>query len=66
MRPITHKLSTIEAADQILILQDGTIHQSGDHASLLKGEGLYARMYARKSQAETWRLTQPHQTKDVL
>jgi len=63
---VAHKLSTIEAADQILVLQDGTIHQSGDHASLLQGEGLYARMYARKSQAETWRLTQPRQTEDAL
>ena len=63
---VAHKLSTIETADQILVLQDGTIHQSGDHASLLQGEGLYARMYARKSQAETWCLTQPRQTEDAL
>ncbi len=41
---IAHRLSTIRAATQILVLRDGQIVERGDHASLLKLGGLYARL----------------------
>jgi ABC-type multidrug transport system fused ATPase/permease subunit len=39
-------LSTIRNADQILIIQDGRIVESGDHSTLLAREGVYQRMLA--------------------
>lgn len=45
---IAHRLSTILKADQILVIQDGTIVQRGTHASLLAEQGLYAELYQRQ------------------
>ncbi|MEM9584386.1 MAG: ABC transporter ATP-binding protein [Pseudomonadota bacterium] len=55
---VAHKLSTIETADQILVLEDGQITERGTHATLITQDGLYARMHARKSQAAAWRVTE--------
>jgi subfamily B ATP-binding cassette protein MsbA len=38
---IAHRLSTVQHADQIVVLQDGQILESGDHASLMKRQGEY-------------------------
>ena len=46
---IAHRLSTILKADQILVVQNGTIVQRGTHAKLLAQEGLYAELYQRQS-----------------
>jgi ATP-binding cassette subfamily B protein len=45
---IAHRLSTILKADQILVVQDGTIVERGTHAELLAREGLYAELYQRQ------------------
>ena len=42
---IAHRLSTIRNADQILVVDDGRIVQSGSHAALLAEGGLYADLY---------------------
>jgi subfamily B ATP-binding cassette protein MsbA len=42
---IAHRLSTIERADRIVVLQRGRILESGSHAELLAGNGLYAQLY---------------------
>jgi ATP-binding cassette subfamily B protein len=42
---IAHRLSTIQNADRILVLHRGRIHEEGTHATLLRGGGLYARLY---------------------
>jgi len=39
---IAHRLSTIEHADKILVMQDGTIIESGTHHELLGKNGFYA------------------------
>ncbi len=41
---ITHRVATAQAADQIVVLQDGKVAQMGTHAELSKQEGLYARI----------------------
>ncbi|UHA74811.1 ABC transporter ATP-binding protein [Paenibacillus sp. 481] len=42
---IAHRLSTILTADQILVLQKGTIVERGRHSELLAQGGLYATLY---------------------
>jgi len=42
---IAHRLSTVQEADQILVLDSGKIVEQGTHQSLLTLGGLYAQMY---------------------
>jgi ATP-binding cassette subfamily B protein len=42
------RISTIKDADQIVVLNDGTVTEIGSHAQLLTQDGLYARMYRRE------------------
>jgi ATP-binding cassette subfamily B protein len=42
---IAHRLSTVRAADQILILDDGGIVERGTHDELVEAGGLYASLY---------------------
>ncbi|MBC7308236.1 MAG: ABC transporter ATP-binding protein, partial [Dietzia sp.] len=42
---IAHRLSTVRAADQILVIDDGRIVERGTHAALLGRSGLYADLY---------------------
>lgn len=48
---IAHRLSTVRAADQILVLQDGVIVERGKHDDLVRKSGLYSDLYARQSLA---------------
>ena len=42
---VAHRLSTIRAADVILVMKDGHIIEQGDHESLLRQGGFYAKLY---------------------
>ena len=42
---IAHRLSTILAADEILVVKDGTIAERGTHKELLGKEGVYRELY---------------------
>ena len=49
---IAHRLTTIENADHILVLNHGTIVEEGTHEALLIKDGLYARLYNRQFSEE--------------
>ena len=42
---IAHRLSTIVDADLILVMQNGTIIEKGNHRELLRFGGVYADLY---------------------
>ncbi|MEM0991750.1 MAG: ABC transporter ATP-binding protein [Bacteroidota bacterium] len=53
---IAHKLSTIQQADQILVLKDGTIAERGKHQELLNENGLYAKLWHTQQKARGWKI----------
>jgi ATP-binding cassette subfamily B protein len=55
---IAHRLSTVRDADQILVVDDGSIVERGTHAQLLAADGLYADLY-RTQFAHQESATQP-------
>jgi ATP-binding cassette subfamily B protein len=42
---IAHRLSTVKAADRIVVMEKGRIIEEGDHEGLLAGGGHYATLY---------------------
>lgn len=54
---IAHRLSTVVAADQILVLEDGAVSERGTHDELLALGGRYGAMWAAQTRARHWRVT---------
>jgi len=50
---ITHRLTTVVDADEILVLDDGIIVERGRHEALLAAQGRYAAMWARQLESKT-------------
>ena len=45
---VSHRISTVQDADLILVLDEGRITERGTHADLIQGEGLYASLYRKQ------------------
>ncbi|MDC1295807.1 ABC transporter ATP-binding protein/permease [Myxococcota bacterium] len=46
---VAHRLSTIERADRIVVLDEGRIAETGDHASLVEKGGIYSQLIGAQS-----------------
>ena len=56
---IAHRLSTVESADQILVLETGQIVERGTHAQLIALGGRYRQLYEKQYGAERDRFINP-------
>jgi len=48
---VAHRLSTVQAADLIVVMDHGAVAEAGTHAELLRNNGLYARLVRTQSLA---------------
>lgn len=53
---IAHRLATIQNADQILVVDKGTIAQKGTHEQLLNQQGIYQEFIRVRERVEGWNL----------
>ena len=49
---IAHRLSTVEKADRIIVINKGEVVEQGSHSDLLKKGGLYATLVRKQMVAE--------------
>ena len=51
---IAHRLRTVADADQILVLEDGRLAESGTHKELMEKKGLYQKLYSIQQESLGW------------
>ena len=53
---IAHRLSTVQNADNIIVLNEGKIAEQGSHSALLEKNGVYAAMWADYQRSAQWKV----------
>ncbi len=51
---IAHRMRTVAGADKIVVLSEGTVAEQGSSDTLLKKNGIYARMVKLQTQSQNW------------
>ncbi len=51
---ISHRLANVVASDEIFMLEDGGIVESGSHVKLMQNQGEYAKLYMKQHALETY------------
>lgn len=51
---IVHRMRTVAGVDQIVVLSEGTVAEQGNSDTLLKKDGIYARMVKLQTQSQNW------------
>ena len=54
---IAHRMRTVEAADNIIVLSDGIVAENGTHEELMKENGLYHRLVDLQTASANWKLS---------
>ena len=52
---IAHRLNTIAHADNIMVIKDGKVAESGDHQSLMEQDGIYHGMVTKRAVSTGWK-----------
>jgi len=55
---VSHRLSSIQSADQIIVLDQGRIAEMGTHEQLIKNNGIYADLYEKQKLEESLELVE--------
>ncbi len=53
---IAHRMRTVENADKIVVLSDGTVAEMGTPVELTKQNGTFARMVKLQTESQNWAL----------
>lgn len=53
---VAHRLQSVFNADNIIVLKDGRIAESGTHQQLLEKKGIYAGLWREQSSAGEWKI----------
>ncbi|MCY3752201.1 MAG: multidrug ABC transporter permease, partial [Gammaproteobacteria bacterium] len=57
---IAHRLSAIEKADQILVMDNGRLVEAGTHSQLIAQGGVYTRLYSIEGDKVTFAISSKH------
>ena len=53
---IAHRMRTVENANKVVVLSDGTVAESGTPAELMRQDGIFARMVKLQIESQDWGL----------
>lgn len=61
---ISHRITTLMKADQILVLEDGQIKEQGTHQELLEHNGIYKSVYDIQMSSDDRKMTEEFHTEE--